>query len=378
MGSERRASSVGMPRTPARAWLTVDPVAAAPDDHGAEPAHAARRPVHQCRGAAGPGRVVGSPGVAQREPSCGDRRLRSLARVAAGDGRCRRSTPLDASACAERRQRPCSGARVGERRQRIERQATGPRRGAGEQDDEETPAARTSRASAVAMRQPGGRRVRGDRRRAGRPSPRRPDAPCAAPVSWAAAAGDGVGAAARRPAEAGHAGGLVVVERVAGDGRQVGGQRRQRVDPRRSRRWASRPGAPRSSAVVIRRLTTSPACIAGQRERTRAAVAETSGAAKLVPRTRQKPPVLRADQVGRPARSGRSRAGDRTVPEDVGCLLQAGDRDHAGLAGRVPDVDRGWPAHVAGAGHDDHVAGEGVVERRRQGRAECRRRRATG
>lgn len=45
-----------------------------------------------------------------------------------------------------------------------------------------------------------------------------------------------------------------------------------------------------SRAVLIRRFTTSPADICGQWDRIRAAVAATSGVAKLVPCTRQYPP----------------------------------------------------------------------------------------
>ena len=50
---------------------------------------------------------------------------------------------------------------------------------------------------------------------------------------------------------------------------------------------SSRPIGPTSRAVLISRLTTLAADMVGQRERIRAAVAETSGAAKLVPCTRQ-------------------------------------------------------------------------------------------
>src|SRR3954466_11263849 len=51
----------------------------------------------------------------------------------------------------------------------------------------------------------------------------------------------------------------------------------------------SRPGTPRSFAVLMIRLITSPAGIVGQRDRISAAVPETIGAAKLVPCTFQYP-----------------------------------------------------------------------------------------
>ena len=50
---------------------------------------------------------------------------------------------------------------------------------------------------------------------------------------------------------------------------------------------ASRPLGPRSLAVRMMRLMTSPAGMVGQRERISAAVPETMGAAKLVPCTFQ-------------------------------------------------------------------------------------------
>ncbi len=62
-------------------------------------------------------------------------------------------------------------------------------------------------------------------------------------------------------------------------------------------------------------------------------------------------------------------AGDRAGPEVLAGAFQPGDRQHAGLPGRIPDLGGRRGGQVAGAGDHHHVPGEGVVERRGQGRA---------